>query len=115
MSPPRAYAGIRLIRRGFVGGFPLAGLVALSLVTGELLSRSPREITATTATTQGVEVEGKEEEEESRCGPSGNRIFTDVNPSGIETSRTSVAAAETGRLRRRASALLQNKVWDPGG
>ena len=26
-----------------------------------------------------------------------------------------VAAAEAGRLRRVTSAMLQNKVWDPGG
>ena len=39
----------------------------------------------------------------------------DVNPLGTDTTKTSAAAAEAGRLRRRASALQQNKVWDPGG
>ena len=64
--------------------------------------------------TLGVEEEGIEEGLEDKCLSSGNR-YADVNPSGTDTMKTSAAAAEAGRLRRRASALQQNKVWDPGG
>ena len=51
---------------------------------------------------------------EDKCLSSGNR-YADVNPSGTDTMKTSAAAAEAGRQRRRASADLQFKVFDPGG
>ena len=37
-----------------------------------------------------------------------------VNPLGDEAACPFAAAAEAGRLRRRASAALQHKVFDPG-
>ena len=110
-----------LIQRGFEGilsddstGFILAGVVAFSLFTGELLLRNPRDTPAATTLTLGVEEVGKEDGLEDKCLSNGNR-YADVNPSGTDTTKTSAAAAEAGRLRRRASALQQNKVWDPGG
>ena len=65
----------------------------------------------------GVEVGGGEEEKEEEDEPScGNRVYPDANPLGADVVLfRSVAAAEAGRQRRRASADLQFKVFDPGG
>ena len=65
--------------------------------------------TAEAAPALGVEEGGVEEEKEETSGPSG-----DANPPGADAASSSSAAAEAGRLRRRASAALQNKVFDPG-
>ena len=49
----------------------------------------------------------------------GNLGHQDVNPLGVSEKDAATvpnaAAAEAGRLRRSASAKLQNKVFDPGG
>ena len=44
----------------------------------------------------------------------GRFYYPEVNPSGLDPTKASAAATEAGRLRRRASAALQNKVFDPG-
>ena len=57
------------------------------------------------------------EEEEATDVPGGNQIYLDVNLLGVKAASlpATAAAAEAGRLRRQAAALLQNKIWDPGG
>ena len=50
---------------------------------------------------------------DTSCASSGNH-YPDVNPPGLDPTKASAAAAEAGRLRRRASAALQYKVFDPG-
>ena len=58
------------------------------------------------------------EEEEVTDEPCGNQVnYLDVNPLGDNATSlpATAAAAEAGRLRRRAAASLQNKIWDPGG
>ena len=66
-------------------------------------------------TTLGEEEEKEEEEmgKKTSCASSGNR-YPDVNPLGLDPTKASAAATEAGRLRRRASAALQHKVFDPG-
>jgi hypothetical protein len=63
--------------------------------------------------TLGVEEVGEEEEKEETGVPSGTRVYP-VCPPGADAASSSSAAAEAGRLRRRASAALQYKVFDPG-
>ena len=104
-----------LTRHVSAGGYPLTSVVAFFLFTGEQLLRHRGKALAMAAPTSGVEGKGKEEEEECIQVSSGNRL-AGVNPPGYEVTKiTSVAAAEAGHLRRRASALLQNKVFDSGG
>ena len=61
-----------------------------------------------------------DEEEGGKSSPSpiGNLGHQDVNPLGVSEKDAATvpnaAAAEAGRLRRSASAKLQNKVFDPG-
>ena len=57
------------------------------------------------------------EEEEETNVPCGNQACLDVNPHGADVALllATDAAAEAGRLRRRAAAALQNKVFDPDG
>ena len=76
-----------------------------------------RDVPHETTTTSGVE-EGECEEEKEEYGlPSENRSRVEVNSQGVNVASlpATVAAAEADRLRRVASAMLQNKVWDPGG
>ena len=97
------------------GGVPVAATLALALTASEWLSRH-RHIDAVPETTlvSGVEEE-EEEEEREKDVLSGNRM-PDAYPPGADVVLCrSVAATEAGQLRRRASAVLQNKVFDPGG
>ena len=57
------------------------------------------------------------EEKEETNAPCVNQVRLDTNPLGADAALlpATAAAAEAGRLRRRAAALLQNKIWDPGG
>ena len=73
----------------------------------------PHEVTSTLGVGEGE----CEEEKEVSDLPSENRSWVDVNSQGVNAARlpATVAAAEAGCLRRVASAMLQNKVWDPGG
>ena len=89
--------------------------VFIHLVVGECLLRRLRADATTPAL--GVEVEGEEEEKEEKDVLScGNRVYPAVNPSGDDVVLfRSVAAAEAGRQRRKASAVMQFKVFDPGG
>ena len=71
-----------------------------------------------TTATLDVEERVCVEEEEVTDEPCGNQVYClDANPLGANATPLSAtaAAAEAGRLRRRAAALLQNKIWDPGG
>ena len=70
-----------------------------------------------TTPTLGVEVEGEEEEKEEEDVLScENWVYPDVNPLGADVVLfRSVAAAEASRQRHKASAVLQFKVFDPGG
>ena len=79
---------------------------------GQWASRSTGiETTTTLGAEEGVCVEEEEETDALR----GNRACPDVNPLGVDAALlpATAAAAEAGRLRRRAAAALQNKVWDP--
>ena len=102
-------AVFRLVHLGGV----CAGFTALALVAGECLLRRLR--TEETASTLSEEEEEEEEEMggKTSCASSVNH-YPDVNPSGLDPTKASAAATEAGRLRRRASAALQNKVFDPG-
>ena len=98
------------------GGVPLAGscATAIVLIAGEYVSRRlRREYKAEATLTLGVEEVGEEEEKEETGVPSGTRVYP-VCPPGADAASSSSAAAEAGRLRRRASAALQYKVFDPG-
>ena len=66
-------------------------------------------------TAPGVE-EGACEEEVEENDVSCERQAC-LDPFGVEAALlpATAAAAEAGRLRRRAAAALQNKVFDPGG
>ena len=67
-------------------------------------------------TLSAKEEEEEEEKEEESLQSCGNRVYPGVNPPGTDVVLfRSVAAAEAGRQRRRASADLQFKVFDPGG
>lgn len=104
-------AVFRLVHLGGV----CSGLTVLALVAGECFLRRLR--AEETTPTLGVEVEGEEEEKEEEDVLScGNRVYPAVNPSGDDVVLfRSVAAAEAGRQRRKASAVMQFKVFDPGG
>ena len=97
------------------GGLPTAGAMAIVLGAGGCTR-------AGVTPTRGVEEVGDEEELEMVGESSGNRgraacaRVSGVNPlrRGYEAACPSAAAAEAGRLRCRASAALQFKVFDPG-
>ena len=91
-----------------------AGVLALALLAGLYVSRdTEKETTAALGVKEGVCVE----EEVETDVPCGNQDCLDVNPLGDDVALlpSTAAAAEAGRLRRRAAAVLQNKVFDPGG
>ena len=98
-----------------LGGVLPAGVITLALLAGVCVSRdAEKETTATLGVEEGVCVE----EEEVTDEPGGNQVqYLDVNPLGDNATSlpATAAAAEAGRLRRRAAASLQNKIWDPGG
>ena len=97
------------------GGVSAAGFLSLLLMIGTWALRNASQETTTTL---GVEEGECEEEKEEYDLSSENRPRrVDVNSHGVNAARlpATVAAAEAGRLRRVASAMLQNKVWDPGG
>ena len=98
------------------GGVSAAGFLSLLLTIGTWASRNASQ---ETTTTPGVEEEGEcaEEKEEYDLSSENRPRRADVNSHGVNAARlpATVAAAEAGRLRRAASAMLQNKVWDPGG
>ena len=101
-------------RFSFLGGVLLASVLAFALFVGGCALRDiEKEATATLGVKEGVCVE----EEEATDALRGNRACPDVNPLGVDAALlpATAAAAEAGRLRRRAAAALQNKVWDPGG
>ena len=93
------------------GGVPFAGAIFLAIAAGEYLLR--RSLGAEATPMLGVEEEGDEEEKEDSDVPSGTRVYP-VSPPGAKVATSSAAAAEAGRLRRRASACRQYKVFDPG-
>ena len=101
-------AAFRFVCADCVGGMPLACAIFLAIVAGEFLSRRPYGAEVTPML--GVEEEGDEEEKEETDVSSGTRAC----PTGAKAVPSSAAAAEAGRLRRRASARLQYKVFDPG-
>ena len=98
-----------------VGGFLPAGTLAFALMVKASLSRRQQSTQAIVGVTLGEEEEEEEEEMggKTSCASSGNR-YPEVYPSGLDPTKASAAATEAGRLRRRASAALQNKVFDPG-
>ena len=106
------FAASRLVCVGCVGGVLPACAIFLAIVAGEYLSR--RLHRAEVKPVLGVEEEGDEEEKEETDVSSGTRDYPDACPTGAKAAPSSVAAAEAGRLRRRASARLQYKVFDPG-
>ena len=92
----------------------IASVLAFALfVGGGALRDIEKEATATLGVKEGVCVE----EEEATDVPGGNQIYLDVNLLGVKAASlpATAAAAEAGRLRRQAAALLQNKIWDPWG
>ena len=98
-----------------LGGVLPAGVLILALLAGVCVSRDTEKETTATL---GVEERVCVEEEEVTDEPCGNQVYClDVNPLGANATPlpATAAAAEAGRLRRRAAALLQNKIWDPGG
>ena len=62
---------------------------------------------------EGGEEEKEEEEFETEDACAFGRRWC-RHTSGLSRKRTRTAAAETGCRRRKASAQLQSKVWDPG-
>ena len=102
-------AAFRFVCADCVGGMPLACAIFLAIVAGKFLSRRPYGAEVTPML--GVEEEGDEEEKEEQTDVSSG---TRVCPTGAKAVPSSAAAAEADRLRRRASARLQYKVFDPG-
>ena len=97
-----------------LGGVLPAGVLALALLARVYVSRdTEKETTATLGVKEGVCVE-EEVETDVSCG---TQACLDVNSLGVDAALlpATAAAAEAGRLRRRAAAALQNKVFDPGG
>ena len=103
------FAASRLVCVGCVGGVLPACAIFLAIVAGEYLSRRLHRAEVTPVL--GVEEEGDEEEKEEQTDVSSG---TRACPTGAKAAPSSAAAAEAGRLRRRASARLQYKVFDPG-
>ena len=97
-----------------LGGVLPAGVLALALLAGVCVSRDTEKETTATL---GVEEGACEEEVQETDVSCGNQASLDVNPLGADAALlpATAAAAEAGRLRRRAAAALQNKVFDPGG
>ena len=98
----------------FLGGVPSSGFLALALLAGQWALRGAKNESTTTL---GVEEGAREEEEEATDVPCGNQACLEVNPLGDDVALlpSTAAAAEAGRLHRRAAAALQNKIFDPGG
>ena len=103
------FAASRLVCVGCVGGVLPACAIFLAIVAGEYLSRRLHRVEVTPVL--GVEEEEDEEEKEEQTDVSSG---TRACPTGAKAVPSSAAAAEAGRLRRRASARLQYKVFDPG-